>query len=105
MKPLENHPELLAVAKRVIWFEPPEQALRDPIRFLTYVMTYGTPEDIVAARRHVGKHGFAEALEHAPPGIMDARSWTYWNLMAGRDPVPPMPKRTFPDQSRTDEYR
>jgi hypothetical protein len=30
----------------VVWFEPAEQALADPIRFLAYVMAYATPEEI-----------------------------------------------------------
>jgi hypothetical protein len=34
MKPLPRAPELLRVARRVVWFEPPEQALADPLRFL-----------------------------------------------------------------------
>jgi hypothetical protein len=77
----------------VIWFEPPERALADPIRFLAYVMTYATPEEIAVVQRYARLDDFREALEQAPPGIMDARSWTYWNIMTGRYPVPPMPRR------------
>jgi hypothetical protein len=33
MKPLPRNPDLLGLAPRVIWFEPPEQALVEPIRF------------------------------------------------------------------------
>lgn len=96
MKPLPLSADLLAVAPRVVWFEPPEVALADPVRFLAYVMTYGTPKDLAVVRRHVGDDEFREALEQAPPGIMDARSWAYWNVMAGRDEIPPMPSRRFP---------
>ena len=35
----------------------------------------------------------AEALDHAPPGIIDKRSWAYWNLKIGRFPAPPLPQR------------
>nr|WP_276557549.1 hypothetical protein [Prosthecomicrobium hirschii] len=90
-------PDLLAVAPRVVWFETPEQALADPIRFMAYVMTHGTPEDVAVLRRYVGEDGFREAIENAPPGILDARSWAYWNIMAGHDPVPPMPVRRLPE--------
>ncbi|MBK5961093.1 hypothetical protein CCR97_23225 [Rhodoplanes elegans] len=96
MKPLPHTPDLLAVAPRVIWFEPPETALADPVRFLAYVMTYGTAEDVAIVRRHVGDEGFREAIAKAPPGILDARSWAYWNVMAGNDPPPPMPRRHIP---------
>jgi hypothetical protein len=47
-------------------------------------------------RRHVGLDDFREALEHAPPGIMDERSWAYWNAMTGCYPAPPMPRREIP---------
>lgn len=97
MKPLTNSRDLLAVAPRVIWFEPPEQALADPIRFLAYLMTYGTSREIAVVRRYLDLDDFREALEHAPPGIIDARSWAYWNAMVGRYPAPPMPRRSIPD--------
>ncbi len=97
MKPLPLVPELLDMASRVIWFEEPRQALANPVRFLAYLMTYGTPDDIATMRRHVGEDDFDEALKSAPPGIMDPRSWAYWNAMAGRYPPPPMPRRVFPE--------
>jgi hypothetical protein len=88
-------PDLLEVVARVVWFEPPETALADPLRFLAYLMTYGTAKDIAIVRRHVGDAEFREALEKAPPGIFDERSWAYWNILADRYPPPPMPERTF----------
>lgn len=93
MKPLPLNAELKALAPRVIWFETPEQALANPVRFLAYVMTYATPEDVTVVRRYVGQEGFTEALENAPPGILDERSWAYWNAMSGRYPAPSMPQR------------
>ena len=95
MKPLPYNADLLKVAPRVIWFEPAEAALADPIRFLTYLMAYGTVEEIKLVRRHVSLDDFVEALEQAPPGVMDKRSWAYWNTRFGRQPVPPMPLRKF----------
>lgn len=89
------NPELLELARRVVWFEAPEQALADPVRFLAYLMTYGTAEDVAVARGAFDERDFSEALEKAPPGIFDPRSWAYWNAMAGRYPPPPMPRRTF----------
>ena len=97
MKPLPCNIDLLDVAPRVVWFEPPEQALADPIRFLAYLMTYGTLEDIAVVRCYLDLDDFREALERAPPGIIDERSWAYWNVMVGRYPAPPMPRRVIPD--------
>jgi hypothetical protein len=96
MKALPHNADLLDLAPRVIWFEPPEQALAEPMRFLAYVMTYGTAQDIAVVRRYVELGDFREALDHAPPGIMDERSWAYWNVVTGRYPVPPMPRRLIP---------
>ena len=90
-------PELIDLARRVVWFEPPTDALADPIRFLAYLMTYGTTEDVIIGRRHFSDEDFREAIENAPPGILDERSWAYWNVMAGHYPVPPMPRRQLPD--------
>ena len=86
------------MASRVVWFEPPAKALADPIRFLAYLMTYGTLEDIAVVRRYLDLDDFQEALEHAPPGIIDERSWAYWNVVIGRYPIPPMPRRIILDQ-------
>jgi hypothetical protein len=97
VKPLPCKPDLLAVARRVIWFEPPEQALADPVRFLAYLMTYGTASDIAVAKRYLDADDFREALEQAPPGVFDVRSWAYWNAMFDRYPPPPMPRRVIPD--------
>jgi hypothetical protein len=96
LKPLPTNADLLSIAPRVMWFEPPERALAEPVRFLTYLMTYATFEEIAVVRRYVPLDEFREALEHAVPGVMDERSWAYWNVMTGRYPVPPMPRRFVP---------
>jgi hypothetical protein len=99
MKHLPPNDDLLNVARHVIWFEPPERALGNPIRFLAYLMTYGTVEEVTVVRRYLSLDDFREALEHAPPGIIDERSWSYWNTLTGRYPVPPMPRRVIPDRA------
>ena len=88
MKVLPTLPELLAVAERVVWFKTPAEALAEPIHFLAHVMTYGTIEDLQALEGFVGQREFEEVLEHAPPGVFDARSWAYWNLKYYRVPGP-----------------
>jgi hypothetical protein len=93
MKPFPATPELLAVAERVVWFKAPADALADAVHFLAHVMTYGTVEDLRALQGIAGPGEFREALEHAPPGIFDPRSWAYWNLKCGRVPAPPLPIR------------
>jgi|SRR6185312_3162235 len=87
---------LLRVAKSVIWFEEPGQSLRDPDRFLAYLMTYGSLEEFLVAARHFPEESFKAALRNAPPGIFDIRSWTFWNLHYFGH-VPPLPARKFPE--------
>lgn len=95
MKPLPPTPDLLRAAQRIIWFKPPGTALNNPIELLAYAMKHSTDQDMALLLNHVGLDGVREALDNAPPGIIDARSWAYWNAKVGRYPAPPMPQRTF----------
>jgi hypothetical protein len=85
--------ELLRVARRVVWFKEPEDTLENPYHFLAYLMTYGFYEDVAVVKKYLSMEDFKEALEHAPPGVFDPRSWAYWNLVCHRSPETPMPKR------------
>ena len=95
MKPIPAIPRTLAIAPRIIWFEPPERELADPVRFMAYAMTYARHEDMRVIREYVSDDDFREALDRAPPGIVDPRSWAYWNSKMGRYPPPPLPRRRF----------
>jgi hypothetical protein len=60
------------------------------------VLTYGTHEDVTILRRYIDDGALREALAQAPPGIFDARSWSYWHLILnGQSPAPPLPTRRF----------
>ena len=95
MKSIPLTLQTAAVARRIIWFEPPEKALSDPIRFMAYAMRYALPEDMRFIRKYVSDDDFRDALDHAPAGIIDPRSWAYWNSKMGRYPPPPLPVRRF----------
>jgi hypothetical protein len=41
---MSDRSDLLRVAKRVVWFKQPEDAIKDVELFLARVMTYGTPD-------------------------------------------------------------
>jgi hypothetical protein len=84
-----------AMAQRVIWFEKPEQALADVARFLAYALTYATPQDVAVIRSVVTDDQLRDALDRMPPGIIDERSWAYWNSKLGRWPPPPSPRRNL----------
>ena len=97
MKPLPATPEFMRAARRIVWFEPPEVSLANPIKLMAYALKASTDEDMALLLAHVGHDGLVEALDNAPPGIIDARSWSYWNAKVGRTPAPPMPTRRFGD--------
>ncbi len=85
----------LDLARRLVWFEAPEQALNHPIRFLAYAFRYGRASDMAQLRSYLSDEDFRYALRNAPPGIIDPRSWEYWHLMFDLDPEP-MPQRRLP---------
>lgn len=95
MKPIPVTLQILRVARRIVWLEEPEKALADPVRFMAHAMSNARHKDMRVIRRHVSDDDFREALDRAPPGIIDPRSWAYWNLKMGRFPPPPLPVRTF----------
>jgi hypothetical protein len=90
-------PELLRVARKVVWFDPPEQTLQDLKLFLSHLMMYGSQADITIAERYVPQYEFREALEQAPAGVFTAEAWIRWHERLGMFPIPPLPRRRFPD--------
>lgn len=94
MKPFPLTPEFLRAAKRINWFKPPEEALANPIELMAYAMKASTDEDMALLLAHIGQDGLKEAIDKAPPGIITARSWAYWNAKIGRYPAPPIPTRS-----------
>ncbi len=86
-------PELLAVARRMVWFKSAEETLRNDTLFLNHLMTYGTMDDLAVARRFYDREDFREALRRALPGVFDLRSWAYWHAVLGMGPAPPLPVR------------
>ena len=87
--------ELLGVAKRMVWFKAPEEALADPALFLSYAMTYGTVDDLRVVRAHYTDVQLRRALGSGLPGIFDARSWAYWHAVLDVEPVPDLPVRRY----------
>jgi hypothetical protein len=92
-----NCPDDLRIAKRMVWFKSPDEAIEDPELFLAaHVMTYGTLYDIATTLNYHSEADFEAALNRPLAGIFDRRSWNYWNLRYHHDPVPPLPRRRIP---------
>lgn len=93
MKTIPLTPDTEAFARRLVWFEEPAEALPDTVRFVAYGPARATHEDMKILHAFLTDDDLREALDHAPPGIVDPRSWAYWNSRLGRYPAPPLPVR------------
>ena len=95
MNTIPLNPDTEALARRLVWFEKPQDALADTVRFAAYAFARATHEDMKLVRKFLTEDDLREALTQAPPGVIDPRSWAYWNVRFGRYPTPPMPSRNF----------
>jgi hypothetical protein len=84
------------LASRYVWWDSPEKVLARRPRFLCQLLQLGTAEDVRTARRIVGDDALRDALRDAPPGVLDARSWSYWHLVLFGHRAPPRPRRPLP---------
>jgi hypothetical protein len=89
--------ELTRLARRYIWWEPPEKALATPERVIAQVMTLGTLEDLDALTRTVARSSLVDTLQHARPGWFDAPAWAFWHhrleLISALERPPSLPMR------------
>ena len=92
-------PELLRIARKVVWYDQPERTLADRNTFLSHLMVYGSPADVAAVQRHIPLEEFRSVLKDAPAGVFTAEAWSRWHERCGLIPVPPLPRRRFPDGS------
>ena len=94
--------ELLRVAQKAVWFDPPERTLADVPTFLAHLMVYGSPADISVVERWVPDAEFRKALQDAPAGVFTEEAWRRWQSRFELPP-PDFPRRRFPDGSRGPE--
>lgn len=84
------------MAKRYVWWQPPEVSVGDPHRVIAQVMDVGTIEDIQALVNAVGSDTLIPVLKQARPGWFRPRSWAFWHTVLGRTTagrIPPIPSR------------
>jgi hypothetical protein len=84
------------LARRYVWWQPPEQTLARRDHLLCQLMQLGTFEDVREARKLLGDDAFRQALRAAPPGVLDPPSWNFWHLLLFHLPPPPPPVRPLP---------
>jgi len=90
--------ELVRVARKVVWYNRPEETLADLPDFLTHLMVYGSSTDVAVVERYVPIEEFRKVLENASAGVFTQEVWRRWHERFGM-PVPPLPRRRFPDGS------
>lgn len=78
--------QLIEIAKRINWFDNPENLLKNTDRFLCYFMQYCQAKDFAAVKNIFSPQQFRKALDTAPPGIIDARSKAYWEIVIPNEP-------------------
>ena len=83
-----------ALALRYVWWQSAEKTLAAPGTLLRQILRIGTAEDYVAACSYWGESALRRALESAPAGSLDERSWVFWHRHYGL-PARAFPRRTF----------
>lgn len=93
---LSRDPRTIAVARKYVWWQPPERAIDDARTLLAQVMTLGVLEDVRWLLDSVSQESLRQVLGDPPIGVFNGRSWHFWHLRLGCKPVPPLPKRPLP---------
>lgn len=85
-----------SMARKYVWWQPPEQTLADRPLLLAQMMTLGSADDIRWLLSLVSTAELRNALRDAPIGIFNPRSWKFWHLRLGLGPPPELPARRLP---------
>ena len=84
---------LHGMARRLMWWMKPSDALGHPARLIAQAMAIGTTEDAELAEHVFGEEAMRIVLATAPPGVFDGRRWDLWHLRFGYRRTPPLPTR------------
>ncbi len=84
---------LKQLARRYVWWNTPEWALKHVNILLANIMNLGNWDDIQLLRKTMGDEALKQVLRRAPAGYFNYRSWDYWHIKFGIRPIPPLPKR------------
>lgn len=91
-------PDLLRIARKVVWYDQPEQTLAHLDTYLAHLMVYGSSADVAVTGQYVPIEEFRRVLGNAPAGLFTQEVWQKWHKQLGV-PVQPLPRRRFPDGS------
>ena len=85
-----------AMARKYVWWQPPERTLEDDRLLLAQMMTLGTVDDVRWLVSRVSAGALRRALCDPPVGVFNRRSWVFWRRRLGLDPAAPLPRRRLP---------
>lgn len=77
---------LRQVARRLIWWKEPEEALRDRSRLIAQIMAYGDLEDTQAMLRAFNRDELLQVLDSPPPGVFTPKAWSFWHVYLHKEP-------------------
>jgi hypothetical protein len=69
---------LRKLARKVVWWMAPGEALADPRRVIGQTLQWGDFDDMAILRAQYGDRAIAAFLKSAPDGVLDRRSWSLW---------------------------
>ena len=81
------------MAQKNVWWQPPEETLADRKLFLAQIMTLGTVEDVRWMLAAASGDELRAVLRDPPVGVFNPRSWSFWHLRLGLNPVTALPVR------------
>ena len=84
-----------AMARKYVWWQPPRRALADRRIFLAQMMTLGSVDDVRWLLARVSEQDLRDVLRDPPVGVFNGRSWHFWHLRLGCEPIPGLPARTL----------
>jgi hypothetical protein len=90
---------LLRVASKVVLYDAPERTLDNIPTFLVQVIACGSLADVKPVERCISLEEFRKALRDALAVMFTKDAWVRWHEILGILPIPPLPRRRFPDGS------
>ena len=85
---LVNDRRAHTMARKYVWWQPPDRTLADRRLFLAQMMTLGSVDDVRWLLSHVSENSLRKVLRDPPAGVFNGRPWRFWHLRLGCVPVP-----------------
>lgn len=77
MDPLTSDNRAASMARKYVWWQPPERTLEDRRLFLAQMMTLGTLDEVRWLLSRVPASELRRVLRDPPVGVFNGRSWNF----------------------------